>query len=71
MDKRLEDIDKRLEDIDNKLDIIIDKLNSNDTKCQKMSVHIDFVENIINNFGPLRYLLRFNSFKNIKDNNDK
>ena len=64
-------MDKRLEDIEHKLDIIINKLNSNDTKCQKMSDHIDFVEHFINNFGPLRYLLRFNSFKNIKDNNDK
>tara|TARA_B100000780_G_C21097239_1_gene442588 strand:+ start:94 stop:288 length:195 start_codon:yes stop_codon:yes gene_type:complete len=64
-------MDKRLENIEDKLDIIINKLNSNDTKCQKMSDHIDFVENIIKNFGPLRYLLRFNSFKNIKDNNDK
>ena len=64
-------MDKRLEDIEDKLDIIINKLNSNDTKCQKMSDHIDFVENIIKNFGPLRYLLRFNSFKNIKDNDDK
>ncbi len=64
-------MDKRLEDIEHKLDIIIDKLNSNDTKCQKMSDHIDFVENIIKIFGPLSYLLRFNSFKNIKDNNDK
>ena len=50
-------IDKRLEIIETKLDLILNFLkNDIDTKCSKMSSHIDFIETIYEN---VKYPLEF------------
>ena len=56
-DKQTETIEKRLEIIETKLDSILEFLKTDiDTKCSKMSSHIDFIETIYEN---IKYPLEF------------
>ena len=55
--KKTETIEKRLEIIETKLDSILEFLKTDiDTKCSKMSRHIDFIETIYEN---IKYPLEF------------
>lgn len=50
-------INEKLDRIEKKLDKLIDQSGSNNKNCEKMSKHIDFIENIYDNVkNPLGYI---------------
>lgn len=71
INNRLNNLEKKCDLIESKLDTIIDLIESNNQSCEKMSDHIDFVENVYENVkNPLGYICnKINNF--IQPNNNQ
>ena len=76
LNKRLTNLESKCNEIEKKLDIIIELLTKNSKSCNKMSEHIDFVENVYENVKhPLSFICnKINSIvsqKSIKNKENK
>ena len=60
------ELKKEIKNINKKLDIIMNILEKNNKSCNKMSSHIDFVENVYDTIkNPLGYICnKINYFSN-------
>ena len=54
---KLNILDNKLNNLDNKLDKILELLEKNSKDCEKMSSHIDFIDNVYENVkAPMNYI---------------
>lgn len=68
LDNKITNIEKNINNLDNKINLLINTINK-DVKenCEKMSSHIDFIENVYENVkAPMDYICdKFNNLSRI------
>jgi peptidoglycan hydrolase CwlO-like protein len=69
LDNKLNNLDNKLNNLDNKLDKILELLEKNSKDCEKMSSHIDFIDNVYENVkAPMNYICDTMNSKFITNN---
>mgnify|MGYP001245224486 CR=1 FL=1 len=57
MEDKFNELVDRIEELSRKIDILVDEVEKNRENCEKMSSHIDFVENVYDGLrSPLGYI---------------
>jgi len=69
LEQKVNILDNKLNNIDNKLDKILELLEKNSKDCEKMSSHIDFIDNVYENVkAPMNYICYTMNSKFITNN---
>ena len=69
LEQKVNILDNKLNNIDNKLDKILELLEKNSKDCEKMSSHIDFIDNVYENVkAPMNYICDTMNTKFITNN---
>lgn len=72
INEKVSNIDKKLDDLTEKIDILLKKNNDVSDDCRKMSVHIDFVNDIYHKIQcPIWNIINVaNKYLSYDDNDD-